>query len=184
MAVDRRGTEILKLVELVDRHELYAVDTQFEQVRYLLDDTCKGALVLDARSCATSEIAHVHLVNDEVVNGRFKRQVFLPVVIVEHHAGTIGVDTVPIRFFAPHIATYNEFGVGVEQYLRLIETMAFFGTERSVHPIAVLDVFVIEVEHHHGENVTQSELLKERNLDKRFFLVVFKEHEGTLGSVA
>ena len=69
MTIDRGGAEVLKLVELMDWHQLDAVDTQFLQIRNLFYDTGKRSLMLHARGSTACEVTHMHLIDDEVVDG-------------------------------------------------------------------------------------------------------------------
>ena len=167
----------------MDRHQLHTVDTQFEQVRDLLDDTCERSPVLDTRSCPTCKVTHMHLIDDEVVDRCFQRLVTLPVEVIEHHTGTIGIDTIPVRLFSPYIAPHNQFGIRVEQYLRLIEAKTFFRFEGAIHAEAVLYVLVIQIEDNHREHIAQTKLLEERNLDKRLFIALVEEHQRAVGGI-
>ena len=151
--IDWRYTVVLKLVELMDGHQFHAVDAQLFQIGNLLDDACKRSPVLHARACSACKVAHVHLIDDEVIDGCLQREVILPVEIVEHHACTILISTVPMRFLSPHVASHDEFRIGIEQNLRLIETVAFFRQERAVHAETVLDVLIIQVENNHREYI-------------------------------
>ncbi len=86
-AVHGAGPAVLELVELVDRHQLDAVDAQLFQVGDLLADAGEGAGELDARRRVPGEAAHVHLVDDQVFDRRLERPVALPVEVVEDDAG-------------------------------------------------------------------------------------------------
>ena len=105
MTVNRRRSGVLKLVELMDRHQLYAVHTKLLQIGNLLGYTGKGARVLDASSCAAGEVTNMHLVDNQVVHRCLQGQVVLPVEVIEHDAGTVLVLAVPVGLLPPYIAT-------------------------------------------------------------------------------
>ena len=184
MAVDGRGAVVLELVELVYGHQLDAVHAQLLQVGNLLDDAGEGAAMPDARGRAAREVAHVHLVHDEVVDGRLQRHVVLPVEVVEHHAGPVLVQAVPVGLLSPHVAPYDELRVGVEQYPGLVEPVTLLGLEGAVHAEAVLDVLVVEVEDNHREHIAQAELAEEGDFDERLLLAVVEQHQRAVGGVA
>ena len=94
------------------------------------------------------------------------------------------VKTIPVGLLPPHIATCNQLGVWIEQDLGLVEAMTFFRTEGTIHPITVFNILIIQIEDHHREHIPQTELLEERDFDKRFLLVVVKEHQRTVGGIA
>ena len=183
MTIDGRRSEVLKLIELVDRHQFDTVDSQLLQIRYLLNDACKCSLVLHTRTSATCEVTHMHLIDDKIVDGCLQGQIVLPVEVVEHHTGPVLIDIVQIGLFPPHIATHDQFRIRVEQNLGFVETVPLCRIERTVHPVAVFDVLVIEVENHHREHITQSELLEKGNFDERFFLAVVKEYQCAVGGI-
>ena len=168
----------------MDRHQFHTVDTQFLQIGNLLDDAGKRSLMLHVGSCATGEVAHMHLIDDEIVDGRFQWQVVLPVEIREHHTGTILVETIPIGLLPPHITPDDELSVRVKQDLRLIETMTFFRLERTIHPETVFYVLIIQVEDNHREHIAHPKLLEERDLDKRLFFTIVEEHQRAVGGIA
>ena len=167
----------------MDGHQLHTVDTQFLQIGNLFDDASKRSLVFHTRARTTREVAHVHLIDDEVVDGRFQWQVVFPIEVVEHHTGTILVEAIPIGLFPPDITTHNQFCVRVEQYLRLIEAMAFFWKEGTIHPEAILYVLIIQVEDDHREHITQPELLEEGDFDKRLLLAVVEEYQRAVSGI-
>ena len=182
--IDRGDAVVFKLVELMDGHQFHAVDAQFLQIGNLLDDAGKRTLVLHARSRTTREVAHVHLIDDEVVDGRFQRKVILPVEVGEHHPGTILVETFPIGLLSPHITADYQLGVRVEQNLRLIEAVPFFRQERTIHAETVLYVLIIQVENNHRKHIAQSELLEERYFHEGLFLTIMEEHQRAIGGIA
>ena len=151
--IDRGDAVVFKLVELMDGHQFHAVDAQLLQIGNLLDDAGKRTPVLHTRCRATREVAHMHLIDDEVVDRRFQRQVILPVEVGEHHPGPILVETFPIGLLSPHITPDNQFGVRVEQNPGLIEAVAFFRQERAIHAEAVFNVLIIQVENNHREYI-------------------------------
>ena len=183
LSVNGRHELVLKLVKLMDGHQLHTVDTQFLEIRNLLDNACKGAFVLHPRSSATGEVAHVHFIDDEVIDGRLQGQVFLPVEVVQHNACPIGIDIVLIGLLSPHVSPGNHHGIGVEQDLRLVEVVTFFRLVGAVHAETVFYVFIVQVEDNHRKHVAQAELLEKGYLDERFLFVPMKEHQRAVGSV-
>ena len=181
--IDWGYTMVLKLVELMDRHQLHTVDAQFKQIRNLLDDTSKRSSVLHARACSTREVTHVHLIDDKVIDGRLQREIILPVEIVEYHACTILVGTVPMRFLSPHVAPHDEFRIGIEQDLRPIKPVTLFRFIRTIHPETVFYILIIQIEDNHREHITQSELLEERYFHKGFLLAIMEEHQRTVSGI-
>ena len=178
-----RGARIFKLVKLVYRHEFHTVDTEFFEVRDFFRNTCKSARMLHTRLGATGEIAHVHLVYHEVVDGSFERKVVFPIKIVKHYTRTVLVIVDPIRLLAPHVASGDEFGVRIHEDFGLVETVSLPRVKRAVHAVAVLDVFVVEVKNHHRKDVAKPELLEKRNLQEGRLVVVVKQHESTIGGI-
>ena len=81
---------VFPLVELVDRHQLEAVDAQLLQIADLLPDAREGARKFDAGRRMPGEAAHVHLVDHQVFHRGFQRVVLLPVeVIVDQPAAVL-----------------------------------------------------------------------------------------------
>ena len=48
-----------------------------------------------------------------------------------------------------------------------VETVAGAGIEGTLHAVAVFDAMGIEIEDHHGEDVTHPEFRRERDLGER-----------------
>ena len=184
VSVDGRGLAVLKLVELVDGHELHAVDAQLLQVRDFLGYPGECARMLHPGFRAAGEVADVHFVDDQVVHWGLQGEVVFPVKVVAYYTGPVLVHILPIRLHAPDVPSGNQLGVRVHQDLRLVKAVSFAGIPRPVHPIAVFDVLEVQVEDHHREYVSHLEFFQERNLDERFRLVVVEQHQRTRRGIA
>ena len=77
---------VLKLVELMNGHQLHTVHAQFLQIRDLLGNTGKRARMLHTRGSTTGEVTHMHLVDHKIVDRGFQRKVIPPVKVIEDHA--------------------------------------------------------------------------------------------------
>jgi hypothetical protein len=94
----------------------------------------------------------------------------LPVEVVEHQPAAVVVDIVPVRLAAPDVAAADGARVRIEQDLARVEAVPVLGAKRALHPVAVLDVLEIEVEHDHRVDVADAELVGKRDLDHRLRL--------------
>src|SRR5258708_256369 len=130
------------------------------------------------------ESAHVHLVDDEVLDGMLELAVTLPIEIVEGEPRAMLVDPAPVGLLAPHVASGNGGRVGIAEDLRGVEAVAVCGVPRTGEAEAVLDVFVIEVENDHGIDVAGAELVRERDLDHRAGFTATEQDERAAGGRA
>src|SRR6516225_2219502 len=109
------------------------------------------------------EAAHVHLVNDQILQRDLQRAIALPVVVVEHDPGTVLEGGIPVRCLSPHIPTADGTGIGVEQHLGRIEAVEGRlprpGTRKAaVDAKAVFDGLMVQIQYGHGEDIDDTEL--------------------------
>lgn len=69
------------------------------------------------------------------------------------------VVVIPVWRYTPNISPTNNLGIWVDENFTLVKPLAFCGVKRTVHAIAVFDVFHIQVEYDRAKDVANPELL-------------------------
>src|SRR5271165_1325101 len=130
----------------------------------------------------TREPAHMHLVDDQILQWDLQRSIALPVVVVENDPGTVLEGGIPVRCLSPHIPAADGASIGVQQHGSWVEAvegrLPRLGTGKAaIHAEAVFDGLMIQIQHGHGEDIADAELLPNRLFGK-----CFEEHpaEGDL----
>src|SRR5271155_4783051 len=102
----------------------------------------------------TRETAHMHFVDDQILERNLERTVALPVIVVKSDPRAVLEPRVPVRRLSPYVATADGAGIGVEQHGRGVEAVEsrlprLRAGKAVVHPETVFDLLIVEVEHSH-----------------------------------
>src|SRR5271167_4606488 len=110
----------------------------------------------------TGETAHMHFVNDQILERNLQRTVALPVIVVKNDPRAVLEPGVKVWRLSPYVTAADGAGIRVEQHGRGVEAvdgrLPRLGMGKAVvHPEAVFDLLIVEVEHGHGEDVADTE---------------------------
>ena len=175
---------VLELVELIDRQQLDAIDTQLFQVRDLLAQAGKRAGELHTRRRMLGEPAHMRLVDHEILGRNLQRLVAFPIEVVEQEARAVLVDVIPVRLLAPHVAPAEGLGIGIAQDLGRVKAIAGSWIERPIHAIAILNILVVKAKNYHRPHIADAVVLRKGNLDPRLGSALVEQHQGTRSRAA
>ncbi len=186
--------EVLKFVELKNRHQFDAIDAKFFQIRNLLANRRKCSRMLHFRRRMARQPPDVDFINDEVFHRNFQRAIRFPVEIFIYDARSVLIGLRIVRRSAPDIASADGAGIRIHQrFLRIKAVNRRFALFRSragaIHPKAVFKVFIIQVEDGHREDVADAqfqpvgivalkflEKAAKRDFDERFRRIFFEQH--------
>ena len=120
----------------------------------------------------TGETAHVHFVDDQILDRHLQRTVALPVEVVKNDPRAVLEPRVPVWRLSPYVTAADGAGIRIEQHGRGVEAvegrLLRLGMGKAVvHPEAVFDLLIVEVEHGHCEDVADAELPPHRLSRKR-----------------
>src|SRR4029077_10441780 len=141
--IDPADWSILR-IKLKYRHELHRRDSQFLQVRNLLDQARKSTAFLrsDAGTWVAGEAAHMHFINDGLSRGFVERCVSLPVVsmrICDHafngHRGVIASHLGCVATVV--LWNNNAASVRIDENLVRIETHSTQRIEGTVNAVTI-----------------------------------------------
>ena len=139
---------ILHLVKLKDGHQLHGVDSQLQEIGQLLQKSRKGAGVLHAGGTVLCKAPDVEFIDDEILHGNQGRPGGLPVKVVLHHSGPVVLAVG--RGLSPLALSCHRLGIGVQQIAVFVKNQSLFRLVGTVHPVGILKLLDIQLEHNHG----------------------------------
>ena len=147
------------LVKLKNRHQLHRIDPQRLQIGQLFHQTGKRTRMDHSGGGVLGKATDMELIDDEVLHGNQGSADIAPVEVVLHHSGLVVLAVG--RRFAPGALASHRLGVGVQQVLALVKDKPPLRLIGAVHPVSVLKLLNVQLEHNHGVHITNSVVLRE-----------------------
>ena len=163
------------LVEFKDGHQLQGVYPQLLEVVQLLHQPGEGAGIGHAGGGVLGEAPDVELVNDEVLGGDEGLVQLAPVEVILHHPGLVVLAVG--GGLAPVALAGDRFGVGVQQVAAFVEDKAPFRLIGPIHPVGVLKLLDVQLEHDHGVHISDAVVVGEGEDGEGLVLLPVEEQQ-------